>query len=1193
MYLKALELQGFKSFPEKTRICFDQNVTAIVGPNGSGKSNISDALLWVMGEQRARTLRGGKMEDVIFGGTEKRSPMGFAQVTLILDNTARFFPLDTDEVSISRRYYRSGESEYSINKENVRLKDVTELLMDTGLGRDGYSVIGQGRIAEIVSARSTDRREIFEEAAGISHYRYRKEEAERRLEKTEDNLLRIDDKISELKPQVDSLREQAETAKKYLALHDELRGEEISLWMENIDRLHDQADGITRDCAELTADRDNTRSKLDSLYAGSETLAERTRDNDLEAEREREKRREAESEAAAMDSDAAVLRNSIRNNTLTIERLRKEMSTSSEKENSLQAQIEEHECRVREIDEESAAIGQKLSELREQTGRAQEGVSESAASLAALLLEESDLNAELSQHSSTLQLLRENETENNGRISSLEKDIAGADERIRQAEAEERDARQRLRDAEEELTRSENKINGRAMLLSNREKDVTACSERRQQLSEKLSRADSRISLLKELEKEYEGFNNSVKTVMNDAGHGILRGIRGPVGRMIQVDDRYALAIETALGAATQNVIVETQRDITEAVKHLQRRNAGRATFLPMNDVIPYTLKTVPSGEEGYIGVCAELVHYDQAYRKVIYNLLGRTVLAEDMRCAQNIANNYGHSFRIVTLDGQVFNPGGSVTGGSAAKNIGVLSRANELKRLTEGYADMEDELRTAAAAEQEAVRKLEKLRQELDQAREENAAARQDLSVAQGFADRSALMRETLVYGRENGSAEMENLLKRREDLSQRCREREESIGNTSEKLAFLRERISAARGSSQDAENLRRDLEQELGGCRSRLSALESEKQTVLLAASQLRELMLSVQQDTGSHRDAIAAAEEQDVSLHALLADRESLIQEKRRYIDGIRIRLEELTASRLALEEQRTANDRMIQDVNKALIDLEHRCSAFEQKLQALTMEEQQIVDKLWDSYSLSRTAAQAERRKIESYSKVSHHVSELRRAIQALGNPNIGAVEEFQRVNERYEFLSTQRDDVVRAKNEIEDIIRDVTGSMETVFREQFYKIDECFRSTFLELFGGGKAALRLEDENDVLSCGIDIRIQPPGKALSNISLLSGGEKAFVAIALYFAIMKVRPTPFCIMDEIESALDESNVQLYADYMHRLSDHTQFIVITHRRGTMESADQLFGVTMQEKGVSSVLTMNVSEAMKSLRSAGEKNQ
>ena len=1003
MYLKALEIQGFKSFADKTRLTFEKDITAIVGPNGSGKSNIADAVLWVMGEQRSKALRGAKMEDVIFGGTEKRNPLGFAQVSLIIDNSARIFDSDASEIMLTRRYYRSGESEYYVNRETVRLKDIHSLLMDTGLGRDGYSIIGQGRIAEIVSSRSTDRREVFEEAAGISRFRYRKEEAERKLEKTEENLVRINDKIDELELQVGPLKKQSETAKRYLVLRDELRVLEISVWMSTLDRLHAQSALIQTEFEQASLALEKAKAELEALYASSGNITERMHQKDIESEQARERLSAVETAASACESEAAVLRANVK--------------SSEEAKARMLQDIAEQESRVGEIRQSIADNRDRITEL--------DGV---------------------------------------------------------------------LKELAEKTTQNSNVLEGCRLKLNNRETMVAELTEKLNSLSVEGRSMDSRIHMLSEMEKDYEGYSRAVKTVMREAGRGTLRGVYGPVANLLRADEECALAIETALGAAAQNIVVDSQNDGRSAIEMLKRMDAGRATFLPVDTIRGSRMKNAPERDPGFVGVAFDLVKFDPQYEQIVLDLLGRTVVAETLADAVRISKNNGNRLRIVTLDGQMINAGGSMTGGSSAKNSGILSRANELEKLRKQRVKKAEEEKSCQT--------------DLDRAKNSLSAVRYQLDMA------------------------------------------------------------------LQDQADLR-----------SETASAETEKKTTNASIAQLQLLLDSLTGDSETRRSAVEAAERQIESFRSRLSDKETELEGIRAKASGIRDEIAAISSQKLELEGRRTRAEKDAQSRNADILELERQNARIEQKKLSAEMEEKQILDRLWENYELSRSAANAVRQPVESMAKAGRQISELRRQIGALGTPNLGAIEEYERVNSRYQFLAEQRDDVQKAKKELLGIISEITGEMKELFTTRFREIDESFRKTFLELFGGGKASLVLEDEDNVLDCGIEIKVQPPGKAVSNISLLSGGEKAFVAIALYFAILKVRPTPFCVMDEIEAALDEANVSRFADYLRRMAGKTQFLVITHRRGTMEEADMLYGVTMQDKGVSTVLELDLADAQKTI--------
>jgi len=1183
MYLKALELQGFKSFSEKTRLTFDREVTAIVGPNGSGKSNIADALLWVMGEQRTRTLRGGKMEDVIFGGTARRGAMGFAQVSLILDNSGRIFDVDSEEIMLTRRYYRSGESEYYLNRQTVRLKDITDLLMDTGLGRDGYSVIGQGRIAEIVSARSTDRREIFEEAAGIARYRHRKEEAERKLVRTDENLLRIGDKIDELALQVEPLRAQAETARRYLLLRDELRGLEISIWMCTLDRLQEQSSTIRAEYERARAELETAQRELEKLYAVSDKMQERMRELDLRAETLRTQISDSDAGAAECESAAAVLRTELRNGFETAERMRSELSDREDRARALEEQAEERRARIAAIDTERVQLEIRERELQRQGRELAQGMDDASRALAELMERGAALASAQAEGRTALSLLADAAQELCDRDAVCASELSAAAERKAEALSQLEKDEKAAAGAAERVTGLQNAIAGRQLLLKARETRTDKLRGEQMDAAMELRAVDDRIRLLTELERDYEGFHKAVRIVMRESERGILQGVYGPVARLMRTEDRYAVAIETALGGAMQHLVVETPEDGKAAIELLKRREAGRATFLPVQSIRGTSLRRLPSDEPGFVGLASELVQYEPRFGEIFRNLLGRTVLAETLGDAVRMAKRYDHGFRIVSLDGQVINAGGSMTGGSAGRGTGVLSRANELSRLRSRRGELAERAEQAARALGEAERERERLiyeqettRSELDAAQEERS--RCEANVAQGRQLAASL------------DGICENLESERQGISARLRENEERVGHLrgedlrlEEALRALGEERETLSRGREDVETRGAALREAQSALSAELASLAAERAAALQTMRQFESLREELKGDQSRRQEAIRELERRAQDSRDALRERELRLADFRQKAEKLRAELAEATDQRLQLEGRRTANDRAAQAQNRGLLELERNASHLEQKQLSAGMEEKQIIDRLWDSYELSRSAAQAQRLPIENVAQANRRASELRREMSSLGTPNLGAIGEYERVSERYAFLTGQRDDVETARRELLGVITEITKEMEGIFLREFSAIGDKFQETFRELFGGGCATLQLEDEKDPLGCGIEIRVQPPGKALSAISLLSGGEKAFVAIALYFAMMKVRPTPFCVMDEIESALDEVNVYRTADYMRTMSARTQFIVITHRRGMMESADMLYGVTMQEKGVSNVLSMDMEQAMR----------
>ena len=1186
MYLKALEVQGFKSFPDKTVLNFGEDITAIVGPNGSGKSNISDAIRWVMGEQSSKALRGGKMEDVIFGGTEKRAPVGFAQVTLVLDNTGHIFPaMEEAEVAVTRRYYRSGESEYYINRQSVRLKDVTELFMDTGMGREGYSIVGQGRVDEILSTKSTDRREIFEEAAGISKFRHRKEEAERKLERTEENLVRINDKIAELELQVEPLRAQAETAKKYLVLRDEMRVLEISLWLENLEALKADARKLEIDLRNAERERDEARTKMDALFAENEQFGQRMQEKDVEAEALRGDAAGLDARTAEQDSAVAVLESTIRHLTENIQRAQSELEESESRTGGYEAQAAEQDAKAAELDEQAAVLNEELDQLLAQARAAAEQAGGAAAKAEALRGREAMAAAAAADARAEAAAIRaETEQIKARRVAALA-DKEAAERQLEEKTKEARSNRHALEDAQEEAEAAANIISGHTLRMEERKKKAAALADSRMKLTMDVGAMDNRIRLLTEMEKDYEGFNKAVKLVCQAQNN--LRGIHGPVASLMKTDGKYSLAIEIALGAGLQNIVVDREEDAKSAIAFLKQRDGGRATFLPLTAIRGDELRERGVEQEfGFVGVASRLVRFDPKYTHIFDSLLGRTVIAEDLDCGIAMARKYHNAFRIVTLDGQVINRGGSMTGGSTSRSAGVLSRAAELERLNGRAADMHRKLEEAKAAEEASRRELDAAQYELTTAQAQRRAAEDEVLRLQGVKNQFDMLLSNLRESVENLSGELEAIDGRVKDNETRAAAAEQTVAEREGEAADCRAQAEAILSGQSELLAQSGQLSETITARKAELATLSANREGALRRAADLRQLASELSGDRSQKEAALAQYQRQIDEAQGEITRRTAAQAELKAQSAAVAERLSVISREKIALEAERTAKSRAGQEMNETLLNLERAASRLETKLTTSAMEEKQILDKLWETYELSHSDAQAQRIELESVSKAARRVAELKRTINALGTINVGAIEEFERVNGRYTYLTGQRDDVDKAKDELSGIIREITEQMTAIFAQQFKLLSESFEETFVELFGGGQAKLELEDPDNILDCGIEIKAQPPGKALKTISLLSGGEKAFVAIALYFAILKVHPTPFCIMDEIEAALDEANVVRTARYMRTLADKTQFIVITHRRGTMEAADVLYGITMQEQGVSKILTINLNDMAKELK-------
>ena len=1181
MYLKSLEVQGFKSFPDKTVIRFGDDITAIVGPNGSGKSNISDAVLWVMGEQSTKTLRGAKMEDVIFGGTQKRAAVGFAEATLTLDNTDRALPYDADEVMVTRRYYRSGDSEYYINRQSARLRDIHELFMDTGLGREGYSNIGQGRIDEILSLKSADRREIFEEAAGISKYRHRKEETERKLQHTEDNLLRIGDKVSELELQLDPLRQQSEKAKHYLEMKDELQGVEVAVWLDTLEKLSANAKKAEEDYTSASFVLQQAHDDLDKLYAQSEQMGALLRHRDEELENIRVQVNLLEAAHQQLDGQMAVLQGNIQNNDANIARINEELQGQEDRSGGIALQLEQTQQRITQIEtdlaEKRLALDALQQEMTTMTANAQ-GITRQFLELRAA---ESTLTAEIAGREADLRSLEGSLSENEERICQLKCDMDAGNSREKEACEGLESCRKDLRKAQEDVTAANNTISGYTLRQTARVKRRDELSQQLRELNTKLDGVQAKARVFRAMERDYESYQKSVRMVMQESQRGAIRNIHGPVSRLIRTDDAYTVAIEIALGGAMQQIVVDSEQDGKAAISYLKRTGGGRATFLPISTIRGRELNE--SGIEkcrGFVGIASRLVKTDKRYQGIVDNLLGRTVITEDIDAAIAMAKQYQNRFKIVSLDGQVVNPGGSMTGGSVNKEAGILSRANELDKLTAQEKELEAKQHACEAELQEAQRSADQVEFQLSAAKDQLREAEDQVLRLQGQEKQHEIMVQAIREALDTARREMDALDARQNADRQRYAAQQAKIQVYNTQLAETKARISTVEGSQQDASDAMKHITEQMTALKTEEAALDAERNTAQNHISDLQMLRRDMEGDRDKKLALIDAIREDTQrihnEMHALEERQRSNDEETLRMRKGMETALQQ----RAEAEATKTRAEREAQEKNKDILNMERACALLEQKKVTTAMEERQIIDKLWDSYELTPGTAVDKRGEIESVAAGTRRISELKRKITALGTPNLGAIEEYARVNERHSYLVSQRDDVLTSKRELESIIRNITQEMTTIFVSEFQKIDHHFGIVFEEMFGGGKGQLILEDPEEPLTCGIEIRMQPPGKQVKTITLLSGGEKAFVATALYFAILKVRPTPFCLLDEIDAALDDRNVERFASYLRNLSGKTQFIVITHRRGTMEASDVLYGVTMQEQGVSKLLRLDLNQ-------------
>ncbi len=1188
MFLKSITLQGFKSFPERTEITFDRGITGIVGPNGSGKSNIVDAIRWVLGEQSTKSLRGGKMEDVIFGGTPRRNALGFCEVTITIDNSDRTLADDHNEVVVGRRYYRSGESEYYLNRKAVRLKDVNELFMDTGLGRDGYSIIEQGGIDKILSARSTDRRELFEEAAGISRFRYRKEESERKLAACEENLVRAQDIIAELEGRIEPLRQQAEKARAFLVYRDEMRALEVSVWLDTLEKLKGNIKKAQTDYENAERLSSAKKEAIQNSYLKIDGLTEEIRENEARLEQLRAELSKNEAAEAQISSDIAIDETNLKNNENNIAARKESGAKREEQLKLLENEKSAKQAEKARISDELDSGRKELRRLDESSQKAVQDRTDTAAMAEKAALSAQLIKDKISAAAEKKAAFNAEIAQREARLESLDGEKAASFDRLSAEEQKAEELRRAFEESRSEKQSAENALAGFRMKADSRRRRKEEAEQRFVALRRENESKSDRLSMLESMEKEYQGFQNSVKAVMQAADKKTLSGIYGPLSTLIRVDDEYVTAIETALGSRMQNVVTDNEESAKRAVRYLQRGELGRATFLPLTAVKTYKrAKPELKNENGFLGWASDFIKTDEKFDRLCRSFSDNTAVLTNLDRAVDMAKKHSYAFRIVTLDGQLIDPSGSITGGSTqSRKISILARANEADALRE-------ELKTVSASLSEAKSAFEKAEQELER-------SEYDASVAAGKITEA---REEMI----RAQAEMGQ----HDALLESIRARIEAIDG--EKKAALDGNAAAfAEIEKTDAEvkELETALEESENEYKKLASALEDEGMRItglLEKRALIREGISSLEAQLNAANDAERGIDERisaltsewrqtDLETEALADESERL----RRSIDqrGENLRLcaqvsENIRASissgmdkKLRLEGERGKEEKENQYRNEELMKMQYEVSRLENKKTQAEMEENQILDKMWTNYELTRTTAENVRVPLESVTKANRRISELRSGIRGLGDVNVGAIEEYEQVGARYEFLTAQRKDILESKEKIEAIILELEKTMKETFAAEFAKIAEHFDRTFIDLFGGGHGRLILEDENDILNCGIEIRAEIPGKTMKVLSLLSGGEKAFVAIALYFSIIKAHPTPFCVMDEIEAALDEVNVGKYAAYLHKLNDKTQFIAITHRRGTMESADVLYGATMQEQGVTSLLTLNVNEAEKKLK-------
>ena len=1183
MYLKRLELQGFKSFADKTVLEFKSGITSVIGPNGSGKSNISDAIRWVLGEQSMKSLRGAKSEDVIFAGTQARKSLGFAEVSMVIDNTDGKLPIEYSEVTVTRKLYRSGETGYFINKVPCRLKDVLELFMDTGIGKDGYSIIGQGKIDEILSNKSEDRRKIFEEAAGIVKYRTRKAESEKKLEQTKLNLLRINDILAEIEGNIEPLKAQSEKARQYLDLREELKNIEVGLFLHNISEYKEKLEKVVEDIQIVEDQNLAENEKMENLQKAKEELKVEIDNITLKIEEMQNIGFESTNKIEKINSEIGISKERIQNNSANKERLKTE--------------IEDIKNRINELDEEKNQKLSKKEDLYSNREKYQKELEEKEAELAKLTEKLSSKELEIEAKKQEIERNTDAKYEIISEISSLDTNFENIEKREKTAKAEiesltsEIDgARNEKQEKGKHFYEIEYKKNELTKSLqdkkSKKDESMTKIKEFETTLNNlnyESRMKDSRLKFLIETEKEKEGYTRSVKSLLNDCEKdtNLKKGMNGVLANLISVDKKYETAIEMCLGQTLQNIVTDTEEDAKKLVEHLRNNKLGRASFLPVSSIRGKKLdRIIKNSTEGVIGVASDLVKCDKKYEQIVLNLLGRTLIVENMDTAIQMAKLNSYSFRIVTLEGDIISNTGAITGGSIqTKTVNILGRSREIEDLEKALKEINEKIEKTTKAKDEytdsasdVIEEVTRLEKELQDIEIEYAAENQKIiSMDENI--------EKLELRREKIKKEIEDLVKQKIDNRTEKEEKEERINYLTSETQKLSEIVEEFAANNKENQKYIDDLNFDITNLKISVSSFDE-------SGSSIDELIERINQDIENSKISIENKEKniQDVlteneNLEQKIKELEEEIQKIKSEVENSSTLIENLKNDRLEKSEklknaEKEINDEfsVIEDIKGQIVKLDVRKTKLEQDLE-------QVVNNLWIEYELTPNNA-GEYQKPQNVQKAARDVNTIRTKIKELGSINVDSIEEYKKTKERYDFMCEQRLDLENTAAKLRNIISDMTKTMKEQFVEKFELINKNFNEVFVELFGGGKAEIKLEDENNVLECGIDIHVQPTGKKLQNMMLLSGGEKAFTAIALLFAILKINPAPFCVLDEIEAALDDVNVYRFAEYLKKFSKETQFLVITHRKGTMEAANTVYGVTMEENGVSKLLSMKLAQ-------------
>lgn len=1184
MFFKSLEIHGFKSFADKTVLNFDAQTTAVVGSNGNGKSNISDALRWVMGEQGAKTLRGEKMEDVIFHGTTDRKPMGFAKVALCIDNTDRALPVDADEVTISRKLYRSGESEYLINGAKSRLKDIQEMLLGTGLGRDGYSIIGQGRVAEIVNARGTQRREIFEEAAGISLFLHKKAEAEKELESAEENILRQKDIIRLDEERLPVLKRQSEKAVLAAELIDQKKDLEISVGAAHYEERRSAIKKLDDDLLLNRAECEHYEKDVEKLQSSIEESTEKKQRIQAELERFRRSREAVNTEIAEKRSSIQVFENDLKHNEARRKELAEQIANAEESSRSFdegikefKQKIEEKQAQLAEMEQKRAETQQKLSEIAEQSEQSSRAYSELEQKLAQAYRERSEADARSAQAEHSAEEAAEQK-----RV--FLSDAENAEAKLKEYSDSKAAAEKQLSEIAEQRDAKQNRLSGYQRLNEGKVRRMNEAKSEADKVNDELDTKQKRYKLLEDVEKSMEGYTHSVKELMKASQQGRIGGIHGTVADVVSMDERFVIAVETALGAAMQNIIVDNEETAKRCIRFLKETNAGRATMLPISAMKGRSLNEPRlSSEPGFEGIASDLVDCDDEYQNIIRYLLGLTAIVDDIDTAAFLSKKYGARFRIVTLDGQVVNAGGSFTGGSRGNGAGIISRKQERSAL---YTEV-IELRKKLSEKNEAFRQyqaeaakfaveIEGMEDELKALDAQEISSRAELS-------KYAMLIEQLSQQTETSRQALERFDAQIKQYNEQIARSRSEIAECDKHIAEIEEQQKQSGSERDSAAGHIKELSDILSQLNLDRVAAEKDIDAFRVEIRTREENRRALFQSSDSYKETVAALEADDDRIRL---DIERVKKEIEQHSGELTDKEADISRSMSEIEQLELSIGQMHRDINEANSNKEHfarETARLEERRTGELREQERIVAMLNDSYNLTVSMAIEQAKPLENLLAAENELEELRKRISSLGNVNMESIEEYRTVAERYEFQTAQLADIEKSKRELEKLISDLTEDIKTRFLNSFEEINKSFKEIFVSIFGdGAHGELKLTDPEDVLNSGIEILAAPPGKVIKNLISLSGGEQTMVAITIYFAILKHRPTPFCMLDEVDAALDDVNVDKYITYLNQFSSQTQLMVITHRRGTIEGCKVLYGVFMQEKGVSRLLRRDLADEL-----------